>query len=550
VNEIAMLFNSLEFIFGFLPTTLALFFIIGMVSRTWALRWIIFTSLSFYFWWRPLNVLLIAPSILINFAFARALLRLGEDESQSGRSKIVLSLGLAFNIAFLGYFKYIDFGRSVMNDIFGANLVLTHVILPLGISFITFQKIAFLIDVHARRVKSFTFQDYCLFVLFFPQLIAGPIVHYREMMPQFHSASCRFNKESFAVGLTLLSFGLFKKVILADHVANIATPIYNQAASGVNISLLMAWVAAIGFTLQIYFDFSGYTDMALGLARLFGIRLPQNFNSPLQASSIIDFWLRWHMTLTRFLTAYIYNPLTLWLTRRRMAGGRPLLAGHNTTLGAFLYLLMFPIVLTMLISGLWHGAGYGFVVWGLLHGVYLTINHAWRLIRPRFWSDQITYERFMQPMGWVLTFTSVAASMVFFRSSTITSAIDMISGLIGLNGIALPLVIYDYLGPLAGWLHHVGVTSLPPELWSGREFLIAVMWIVVLIFIALACPNTLEILAPYEPALGVKPPTADLRRGRLIKWNASLPWAILVSFMAAIAILSIRGESEFLYWQF
>ena len=253
-------------------------------------------------------------------------LRVGADPSAIERRRkaisgprLVLLLGIAFNVAFLGYFKYIDFGRGAVNDIFGTNLVLTHVILPLGISFITFQKIAFLIDVHAGRVKSFTLQDYCLFVLFFPQLIAGPIVHYREMMPQFHSASCRFDKENFAVGLTLLSFGLFKKVVLADHIATFVTPIYGQAASGGGISLLLAWAAAIGFTLQIYFDFSGYTDMALGLARFFGIRLPQNFNSPLQASSIIDFWLRWHMTLTRFLTAYIYNPLTLSLTRRRMA---------------------------------------------------------------------------------------------------------------------------------------------------------------------------------------------------------------------------------------
>ena len=272
-----MLFNSYEFIFGFLPVAVGCFLAVGKISQTWALRWIIFVSLFFYAWWRPLNVLLIAPSIVINFVLARTLQRLTLDENRSRTSRIVLLLGLAFNIAFLGYFKYIDFGSSAINDIFGTNLVLTHVILPLGISFITFQKIAFLIDVHAGRVKSFTFQDYCLFVLFFPQLIAGPIVHYREMMPQFHSASCRFDKENIAVGLTLLSFGLFKKVVLADHIAAFVTPIYDHAVSGSKIPLLLGWAAAIGFTLQIYFDFSGYTDMALGSARLFGIRLPQNF---------------------------------------------------------------------------------------------------------------------------------------------------------------------------------------------------------------------------------------------------------------------------------
>ena len=543
-----MLFNSYEFLFAFLPVALAGFFALGAVSRMWALRWIIFVSLFFYALWRPLNVLIIAPSIFINFALARTLLRLSEDEKRHRTSRLVLLLGIAFNIAFLGYFKYIDFGRSTINDIFGTNLVLTHVILPLGISFITFQKIAFLVDVHAKRVKPFTLQDYGLFVLFFPQLIAGPIVHYREMMPQFHSASCRFNKENFAVGLTLLSFGLFKKVVLADHIATVVTPIYNQAASGSQISLLLAWAAAVGFTLQIYFDFSGYTDMALGLARFFGIRLPHNFYSPLKASSIIDFWLRWHITLTRFLTAYIYNPLTLWSTRRRQAKGRPGLAGSNTTIGAFAYLLVFPMLLTMLVSGLWHGAAYGFIVWGLLHGVYLTINHAWRLFRPKLWPDRRSYESFMKPVGLLLTFTLVAVAMVFFRAPTLTSAIDLMKGLIGQNGITLPQAIYDHLG--SGWLHRIGVASVEAELWSSHEFARMIIWIFAALLIALVCPNTLQILARYEPALGVKPPPTTITGRRIIEWNPSLLWATGMSMVTAIGIFFLGGEGEFLYWQF
>jgi alginate O-acetyltransferase complex protein AlgI len=545
-----MLFNSNEFILAFLPVTLAGFFGLGMISRTAALRWVIFASLVFYALWRPLNVLIIAPSILINYILARSLHRLATDERRYRSARLLLLLGIAFNIAFLGYFKYVDFGVSTINDIFGTSLVLTHVVLPLGISFITFQKIAFLIDVHAGRVRSFALQDYCLFVLFFPQLIAGPIVHYREMMPQFHSAPCRFDKENFAVGLTLLFFGLFKKVVLADHIAAVVTPIYNQAASGVGTSLLLAWAAAIGFTLQIYFDFSGYTDMALGAARLFGIRLPQNFNSPLKASSIIDFWLRWHMTLTRFLTAYIYNPLTLWLTRRWLAKGIRGLAGPSTTIGAFAYLLMFPLLVTMFLSGLWHGAGYGFAVWGLIHGFYLTINHAWRLIRPQLWPDRASYERVMHPIGCLLTFVAVAVAMIFFRSPTITSATDLLKGLIGLNGVVLPQAIYDHLGPLAGWLHRAGVTSVAPELWSGKEFGGMMMWILVSMLIALGFPNTLQILARYEPALGVKPPTADLADRSIGEWNSSFPWAIGVSIVAAIAMFSLGGPSEFLYWQF
>src|SRR6266853_819423 len=233
-----MLFNSYEFIFAFLPVTIAGFYLLGPVSRRWALHWLILASFFFYAWWRPLNVLLIAPSILINFVLARTLQRLVRNEKRRRASLAVLVLGLAFNVAFLGYFKYTYFLGTAINDVFGSNLILTRIILPLGISFITFQKIAFLIDVHSRRIESVTLQDYCLFVLFFPQLIAGPIVHYREMMPQFHGASCRFDKENFAVGLTLLMFGLFKKAVIADGIAPSVTSIYEHAAGGGGVSLL------------------------------------------------------------------------------------------------------------------------------------------------------------------------------------------------------------------------------------------------------------------------------------------------------------------------
>jgi alginate O-acetyltransferase complex protein AlgI len=545
-----MLFNSYEFIFVFLPITLAGFFTLGTISRAWALLWIILVSIFFYAWWRPLNVLIIAPSILINFAFARTLRQLGEDQKSAQTSALLLVLGIVFNVLFLGYFKYIDFGRSAINDLFGTNLVLTHVILPLGISFITFQKIAFLVDVHAKKIKSFTFQDYCLFVLFFPQLIAGPIVHYREMMPQFHNASCRFNKENVAVGLTLLSFGLFKKAVIADQIATFATPIYERAVAGGQISLVLAWIAAIGFTLQIYFDFSGYTDMALGIARFFGIRLPQNFNSPLQASSIIDFWLRWHMTLTRFLTAYVYNPLVLWLTRSRMSKGLPGLTGRGTTIGAFATLLMFPLLLTMFISGLWHGAGYGFIVWGLLHGVYLTINHAWRFVVPRLWQARRQYAHIMRPLGQLLTFVSVTLSMVFFRSPTIASAIDILQGMIGQHGVSLQQTTFDRLGSFGHWLHKIGVTSVGPELWVDQGLEKMMPWILGSLLIALALPNTLEILDRYEPALGVKPSKIGSAVRGMLKWDMSITWSVAVAILVVIGVLSLAGPSEFLYWQF
>ena len=541
-----MLFNSDEFLFVFLPVTVCAFYLLGTISRTLAVRWLILASLVFYAWWRPVNVLIIAPSIAVNFALAWVLLRLNDGNGSRSASKAVLLLGISFNVAFLGVFKYTDFIFGTVNDVFGANLVLRHIILPLGISFITFQKIAFLIDVQAGRVRSVTLQDYCTFVLFFPQLIAGPIVHYREMMPQFHAASCRFDKENIAVGLTLLFFGLFQKVVFADKMGTLITPIYERAAAEGGTSFLLAWMAAIGFTLQIYFDFSGYSDMALGLARFFGIRLPQNFDSPLRASSIIDFWLRWHMTLTRFLTAYIYNPLVLWLTRRRLARGQPGFGVRNATVGAFVYLLMFPTLLTMFVSGLWHGAGYGFIVWGLLHGFYLMINHGWRVVAARLWSDRRTYVRFMKPVGLILTFLSVATAMVFFRSPTMTSAIDLIKGMIGLNGIALPETLFDRLGSLAETLHSIGVIADN----SMQNFWQTAILICVLMFVAIACPNRLQILARYEPALGVTLRSTKLAVGRIVEWDASLPWAIAVSAIAAIAIFSMHGPTEFLYWQF
>jgi alginate O-acetyltransferase complex protein AlgI len=518
-----MIFNSYQFIFVFLPAVVAVFFAIGRFSRPWALRWVIAASLVFYALWRPLNVLIIAPSVLINFLLARLLQRLCKQESRSA-ARAVLLLGIAFNVAFLGYFKYANFLVGSINDAFGTQMILSQIILPLGISFITFQKIAFLIDVQAGRVESFTLQDYCLFVLFFPQLIAGPIVHYREMMPQFHGASCRFNKEDASVGLTLLAFGLFKKVFFADNIALLVTPIYEQARSGSHIALASAWIAAVGFTLQIYFDFSGYTDMALGIARLFGIRLPPNFNSPLRASSIIDFWLRWHMTLTRFLTAYIYNPLTLWLTRRRAARGLSGFSLRNMSPRTFIEFLMFPILLTMFVSGIWHGAGYTFIVWGLLHGLFLVVNHAWRQVGPKMWRDKSSYARFMLPAGFIITFTCVTASMVIFRSANLKTAADLLQGLIGLHGLGFKS----------------GIALRKSALWIGGGA-----------FIALACPNTLQILSRYEPALGWKPSrdqgaTAKPR----ILWSPSLAWAVAMAVIVAIGILNLGGQSEFLYWQF
>ena len=433
-----MLFNSQEFIFLFLPITLILFFVFGRSSRNRALGWLIVASLLFYAWWRPTNIFIILTSLGTNFVFGRLLLRLARDEGKAGLSRLVLGLGVTLNVVFLGYFKYANFFQAAMNDFTGTGFVLTQGVLPLGISFFTFQQIAFLIDVNGRKIEKFAPRDFFLFVLFFPQLIAGPIVHFREMVPQFLDNPCRFSRERISIGLTLFIFGLFKKVVLADGIAPHSTRIYDLASGGESVSLFLAWMAALAFTLQIYFDFSGYSDMAAGLGRCFGVRLPLNFDSPLKASSIIDYWSRWHVTLTRFLTAYIYNPLALWRTRARIARGLPGLSARNASAGAFLSVLALPTIFTMFISGLWHGAGYTFVLWGVLHGVYLTVNHAWRLAVPRLWPDTDRYNRIMGPLGFLITFVSVAVSMILFRSPTVGVAGNLLRGLVGGNGVGLP----------------------------------------------------------------------------------------------------------------
>jgi D-alanyl-lipoteichoic acid acyltransferase DltB (MBOAT superfamily) len=450
-------------------------------------------------------------------------------------------------VAFLGYFKYTDFILTAMNDVTGTSFILQHIILPLGISFITFQKIAFLLDVHAERIESFTLRDYLLFVLFFPQLIAGPIVHYREMMPQFHSNPCKFDQDGLVVGVTLFCFGLFKKAVLADGIAAYVTPVYDLAAHGSPVSLIQGWFAAIGFTLQLYFDFSGYSDMAGGLARCFGVRLPLNFYSPLQTSSIIDFWSRWHITLTRFLTAYLYNPMLLWLTRRRYARGLPGPGGQRAGMGAFLRLVAAPTLLTMFVSGLWHGAGYLFVLWGLLHGVYITINHAWRKIAPNLWSSKESYHRFMRPAGFVITFFSVVLAMVLFRAPNAHAAVDVFKGMLGLQGIELPPAMANKATALRFLRHSVSVANM-----STVYFLTQQLWMVVLLLIALTLPNTIQIMRGYEPMLGARarPVDTGLPLLRSLSWNPNLAWAIVMSLLAAAAIMRVGGPSEFLYWQF
>ncbi|HRO12998.1 MAG TPA: MBOAT family O-acyltransferase, partial [Amaricoccus sp.] len=345
----------------------------------------------------------------------------------------------------------------------------------------------------------------------------------------------------------LFCFGLFKKVVLADGMAEHVTPVFAYAASGAEATFLQSWLAAVGFTLQIYFDFSGYSDMACGAALFFGIRLPINFDSPLKATSIIDFWLRWHITLTRFLTAYVYNPMALALTRARAARRQPMLRARDSHPLAFLHVLAFPTITTMLISGLWHGAGYTFILWGLLHGVYIVLNHLWRQYGPR--PAVAGPDREPGPVGqfagFALTFLAVVVAMVLFRAPDLASAGNVLGGMAGLHGIGLP-----------GSRFGAAAMHLVDGVVPAHAFVTAATTLLALLAIALLLPNSVQILAAYEPVLytpkrpaempGVLP--AALRRP--LAWRPTVAWMVLFAAIAAVSMIRLTGKSEFLYWQF
>lgn len=333
-----MLFNSHVFIFGFLPIVFIVYFIFRKIDLVAGAKiWLVFSSLFFYSWWNPVYLPILLGSIITNFLF-------GKTIEKVSYKKIILTIGIIFNVALLGYFKYVDFFIANVNMIFETNFSLLHVALPLAISFFTFQQIAYLVDTYKGEAKKYSFLNYALFVTFFPQLIAGPIVHHKEMMPQFETLSARFVRaKNVVLGSFIFFIGLFKKTVIADTFAIYASDGFGRPET---LTLIEGWIVSLSYSFQIYFDFSAYSDMAIGLALLFNIKLPINFNSPYKALNIQDFWRRWHMTLGRFLTKYIYIPL----------GGNRISESRT----------LFNIMIVFGISGFWHGAGWTFVVWGLL----------------------------------------------------------------------------------------------------------------------------------------------------------------------------------------
>jgi alginate O-acetyltransferase complex protein AlgI len=540
-----MSFNSYAFIFAFLPTALAGCLWLGArFGRTAGMSWLVLMCVVFYIASSPVTLALILPAILLDYWIGRCLLAT-PDEQQRTRTAW-FTLGVVINIALLCYFKYKNFFLGTANDLLGAQFELKALLLPLGISFLTFQKIAFLADAHSRQIQSLTLLDFLAFTLFFPRTVAGPIVHYQEVMPQLDSGP-RVTMLNVAVGVALFAIGLFKKTVLADGVSQYALGV----VSSDSLTLTTSWIALLAYTFQLYFDFSGYSDMALGVARMFGVRLPMNFNSPFKASSIVDFWSRWHITLTRFLTAYIYTPMLMSLTRRRMAKDLPVLKGKKTKLSAIVVLIGGPTILTMAVSGLWHGAGFQFIVWGLLHGVFLTVNQGWRIVRPRFWSDQASYERVMKPLGWLLTFLCVVVALVFFRANSLGEAMHILASMIGLNGTSLPIAVVAPLG-IGELLASFGIQL---DFTSGSEFIASITWLIVLFFIVLKLPNSLDLMRRFEPALDFQPVEPQAAPIRTVRWAPAeialtSRSAIGISLLTVAGLVAMGRTGVFLYWQF
>ncbi len=498
-----MLFNSYVFIFLFLPMSLLVFFQLG--KRGYyraAIGSVVLFSFFFYGWWDPRYLWLIAGSMIFNYA-AGVRLSLG---AKSFKAKTVLTLSVAVNLALLGYYKYANFFVENLNTLSGTSFHLQQIILPLGISFFTFTQIAYLVDAYRGETKEYNLLDYGLFVVFFPHLIAGPIIHHKDIIPQFEDKKIfQPDWSHLSTGISIFVIGLYKKVVLADTMAVFASPIFIAANRGDALHFYGSWGGALAYTLQIYFDFSGYSDMAIGLARMFGVLFPINFHSPYKAVNIVEFWRRWHMTLSRFLRDYLYISL-----------------GGNRSGNLRRY---FNIFITMLLGGIWHGAGWTFVVWGALHGIYLIGNHAWHHSRRMLGQDPNQSTKFGRAVSILLTFIFVVIGWIFFRAETFHSAILILKGMIHLQEIAFTMTEVK--------------TAYHQILWTWG--LLAVVWFL---------PNTQQIMARFQPALDFPAKGKSLPMPNRIAWQPNFIWALFISFAFLVAVMHLSQITEFLYFQF
>jgi D-alanyl-lipoteichoic acid acyltransferase DltB (MBOAT superfamily) len=492
-----MLFTSGEFLFVFLPVTLIVFFLVARIAGARpAAWWLVLASFAFYGYWRVEHTLLLLTSIAFNYTAGNLILAARAQHPR--RARRLLAAAVSVNLLTLAYFKYANFFLGTAADLTGAAIVPLHVVLPLGISFFTFTQIAYLVDVHAGKVVERNPAHYALFVSYFPHLIAGPVLHHAEMMPQFAQPRIyRPQALEFTIGLAFLCLGLVKKVLIADTVAPVANHAFEHVAHTA-LTPASAWQGLLAYTVQIYFDFSGYSDMAVGLSLLIGVRLPYNFNSPYKATSITDFWRRWHMTLSRFLRDYLYIAL----------GGN-----RRGKLRRYVNLMI-----TMLLGGLWHGAAWTFVMWGALHGLYLVVHHGWVWMRERAgWEQRASLPG--RVAGTALTLACVILAWVFFRATDFPSALRMIESLFGRGEIL-------YVAP-----------PLSGSYWP---------WIGVACVIALFGKNSQQLIdGTLSARLGASARTLDWLDLRLLLSGALI---VLITLLAIIA--ASRTVTEFIYFNF
>jgi alginate O-acetyltransferase complex protein AlgI len=526
-----MLFNSFEFIFLFLPVTLGVFFwLTGRAKSTPALYWLIGCAFFFYAYWNVGYGLLLIASVSFNYILGIAL-----AGAQSGRrlaaGRVCLLLGVIFNLGLIAYFKYFGFMAQNINAAFHLDWPVMSFLLPLGISFFTFQQLAYIVDIYRGAPAQGNFLKYFLFIGFFPHLLAGPILHPREIFPQFDRNLLRpLVSRNFAIGLTIFTVGLFKKVVLADGVAGYAGPVFEAAANGAHLTCLEAWAGALAYTFQLYFDFSGYSDMATGLARLFGIKFPLNFYSPYKAVSIIDFWRRWHMTLSRFLRDYVYIPL-----------------GGNQKGRVRRYV---NLMATMFLGGLWHGAAWTFVIWGVLHGVLLTVNHLWRsLLESQGWGRVFKRTVYLR-LGTALTFVCVVAGWVIFRADSVTSARRILTSMANWNDIVLPATLLKYVEKLPGaqaWFMAHGLEFRELSYFKNMSEGLVLL---ILLLLVMKAPNTAQIMQRFSPVLKSDAGFARDRAPAWLIWRPAKGWAYVIAFLFVYAVLGLSRTSQFLYFNF
>jgi D-alanyl-lipoteichoic acid acyltransferase DltB (MBOAT superfamily) len=514
-----VLFQSPTFLLGFLPVTLAGFYLLGRWRcRLASALWLTLASLVFYSWWRVSDLAVLGGSIAVNYALGEVIRR-GHPPAMR---RAALVGGVVVNLLLLAYLKYTGFLVGTLAALLGATWSIANPVLPLAVSFFTFTQIAYLVDAARGKTDKYSLLDYCLFVTFFPHLIAGPITHYWQLLPQIKRIAFRPDPEKLAAGSTVLLIGLAEKVLVADYVATYANPLFTAAAQGAQPGLIEAWIGALAFTLQIYFDFAGYSDMAIGLALLFGFRLPLNFDAPYRSASVVEFWRRWHITLSSFLRDYLYVAL-----------------GGNRRGRLRRYVNLFA---TMLLGGLWHGAGWTFLAWGALHGAYLIVNHAWRAAKPS--APRLLPPALARIASIGLTFLCVVVGWVFFRADGFAAAVAVLRGMAGLNGLALPLELQPYAGALPVALPWLGFGELVTGgLRDHAWFAAALVLCYALVWFG---PSTAELMAVANPTLeSIEAP------GRL-RWRPGRRAGLvagLVVFLVALR-LAAAPTSEFIYFNF